>query len=63
MKICFTSASFDAAYGGPALSVSHLAAAVAETGADAAIWAPDGSAVTSEVVPSDGKITRLDGSF
>ena len=63
MKICFTSASFDAAYGGPALSVSHLAAAVAETGADAAIWAPDGSAVTSDVVPSDGKITRLDGSF
>ncbi len=64
MNVFIAGASFQASYGGPAVSVSRLAAAVADAGAKVALWAPDGSAVTSSVVPRTGvAITRLDGSL
>lgn len=44
MKILLASASFAPTYGGPAYSVSRLAAALTRAGASVAIWAPDGSA-------------------
>lgn len=50
MRVLLTVASFLPSYGGPALSVSRLGAALAAQGADVALWAPDGSALTSSVI-------------
>jgi len=56
--------SFRRDYGGPAVSVSHLAAALADIGARVGLWAPDGSAETSDVVPTArGAFVRLAGSL
>lgn len=51
MNILICGTSFDRGYGGPAASVSQLAAALAEVGARVGLWAPDGSAATSDVIP------------
>lgn len=64
MKVFIACTSFAPGYGGPAVSVSRLAAAVAGTGAKVALWAPDGSAATSSVVPrAAASMTRLGGSL
>lgn len=66
MRIFMSSGSFDRSYGGPAYSVSRLGRALADAGADVGLWAPDGSAVRSDVVPvNEGqgvdRLSRLDG--
>ncbi|MEM9354945.1 MAG: glycosyltransferase [Pseudomonadota bacterium] len=50
MKVLLTVASFAPSYGGPAVSVSRLAAAIASIGGKVGLWAPDGSALVSPVV-------------
>jgi glycosyltransferase involved in cell wall biosynthesis len=64
MKVFIACTSFAPSYGGPAVSVSRLAAAVAGTGAKVGLWAPDGSAATSCVVPRKAAgMTCLGGSL
>lgn len=43
MKVFIAGTSFRDEYGGPAVSVSSLALALADAGADVGVWAPDGS--------------------
>lgn len=50
MKVLLSVASFSPDYGGPALSVSRLGAALAKAGCEVALFAPDGSAKTSPIV-------------
>lgn len=62
MKLLLVSASFGRDYGGPAVSVSHLGAALTTIGARVGLWAPDGSATASSVIPqSNGNLVRLGG--
>lgn len=64
MNIFIAGTSFSRDYGGPAVSVSHLAAALADAGARVGLWAPDGSARVSDVVPNGcGNLIRLAGSL
>lgn len=61
MRIFLAATSFRPDYGGPAVSVSRLGAALAQQGHSVGLWAPDGSAVTSEVVVSHSRLSRLEG--
>ena len=61
MRVFFSSASFARSYGGPAYSVARLAQAVAEAGAEVALWAPDGSAVNLPV--SFSRLRLLGGTL
>ncbi len=63
LKIFLSGTSLLTAYGGPAYSVSRLAAALVAEGADVGLWAPDGSAMTSPLVLSGSRVTRLGGSL
>jgi glycosyltransferase involved in cell wall biosynthesis len=64
MNIFMAGTSFHSNYGGPAVSVSSLAVALADAGARVGLWAPDGSARTSDVVPTaNGDLVRLTGSL
>lgn len=49
-------------YGGPAFSVSRLAAALADIGMDVGLWAADGSAGTTDLLPQTSSVQRLGGS-
>jgi glycosyltransferase involved in cell wall biosynthesis len=62
VRVLLTVASLRPNYGGPAFSVSQLARALAGQGAQVALWAPDGSAETSELVLPTDKVTRLGGN-
>jgi glycosyltransferase involved in cell wall biosynthesis len=59
--VCAT--SLEVSYGGPAFSVSRLAAALDEAGAQVALWAADGSARTSPLVEDAVGVSRHDGSL
>jgi glycosyltransferase involved in cell wall biosynthesis len=62
MKLLLVSASFGRDYGGPAVSVSYLGAALTTMGPRVGLWAPDGSATVSSVIPqSNGNLVRLGG--
>jgi len=66
MRIFMSSGSFDRSYGGPAYSVSRLGRALADAGAEVGLWAPDGSAVRSDVIRAaegrgEDRLSRLDG--
>jgi glycosyltransferase involved in cell wall biosynthesis len=61
VKVLLTGTSFLPTYGGPAYSVSGLAAALAEAGVEVGLWAPDGSAVSSPLVGKRTAITCLGG--
>jgi glycosyltransferase involved in cell wall biosynthesis len=64
MKLLLVSTSFGRDYGGPAVSVSHLGAALTTIGARVGLWAPDGSATVSSVIPqSNGNLFRLEGKL
>lgn len=63
MNILLSWTSFLPRYGGPAYSVSRLALGLATAGASVAIWAPDGSATTSTLIPLSSPVRRLDGSI
>jgi glycosyltransferase involved in cell wall biosynthesis len=58
VRVLLVSASFHPRYGGPAVSVSGLARALAEGGAEVAIWAPDGSATKTPLLGADCKVVR-----
>jgi glycosyltransferase involved in cell wall biosynthesis len=62
VKIFLAGPSAQPAYGGPAYSVTGLAAALAAAGADVGFWTPDGSAVTTPLLSGDGGVRRLIGS-
>lgn len=52
MKIFLSVASLRRSYGGPAFSVSQLSGALTDGGAQVCVWTPDGSAATSDLVPT-----------
>ena len=49
-------------YGGPAFSVSRLARALADTGVQVGLWAADGSAPVTQLLPKQTTVRRLAGS-
>src|SRR5690348_10986659 len=63
MKMLLSSASFEADYGGPAVSVSRLGSALAAKGVNVGLWAPNGSAVKSAVIQDVAGVVRLSGKL
>ncbi len=64
MKVFLTATSFLESYGGPAFSVPRLGLALANAGLTIGLWAPDGSAVRTKMIPKDHpRITCLAGSL
>lgn len=61
MRVLITATSLRPTYGGPAFSVSQLAAALGERGADVGLWAADGSALDTELLSPDAGVQRLGG--
>ena len=61
MRVLITATSLRPAYGGPAFSVSQLAAALAARGLETGLWAADGSAPGAELLLAAAKVERLDG--
>jgi glycosyltransferase involved in cell wall biosynthesis len=61
VKIFLAGTSLLPSYGGPALSVSRLAVALAEAGAGVGLWASDQSAATSPLLSSRSCVQRLTG--
>lgn len=59
MRVLITATSLDAAYGGPAFSVSRLAEALGEAGAGVGLWSADGSAATTELLSPRTTVRRL----
>jgi glycosyltransferase involved in cell wall biosynthesis len=62
LKILLTSTSLLPDYGGPAFSVSRLAMALADTGAEVGLWASDRSAANTALVPAMSPVLRLTGT-
>lgn len=62
MKVFLAGTNLDPAYGGPAYSVSRLAVALAQSGVEVGLWAPDGSAATTSLLPHDSGVRRLHGT-
>jgi glycosyltransferase involved in cell wall biosynthesis len=62
VKVFLAGTNFDPAYGGPAYSVSRLAAALAQCGVEVGLWAPDGSAATTSLLLHDSGVRRLRGT-
>src|SRR5260370_7037823 len=62
LKILLTSTSLLPDYGGPAFSVSRLAMALADTGTEVGLWASDGSAANTPLVPAASQVLRLTGT-
>lgn len=63
MKIFISGTSFDPSYGGPAVSVSRLATALAVKGVEVILWAPDGSATSSPLVRTVPGLTPRSGTL
>lgn len=61
MNLFLSVSSLAPAYGGPARSVSRLALALAERGLRVSLWSPDGSALSSPLVPRHGNLSPLAG--
>jgi glycosyltransferase involved in cell wall biosynthesis len=62
LKILLTSTSLLPDYGGPAFSVSRLAMALADAGAEVGLWASDRSAANTPLVPAASPVLRLTGT-
>jgi glycosyltransferase involved in cell wall biosynthesis len=62
MRIVLTCASFCPSYGGPAFSVAQLANALAGTGIEVGLWAPDQTAGTTTTIPPTSPVRRLIGT-
>ena len=62
MKVLLTSTSLLRDYGGPAFSVSRLAMALAEAGAQVGLWAADGSAATTALLPAACAVQCMTGT-
>ena len=61
MKILLAGTSFQPSYGGPAVSVSRLAIELVQKGVEVILWAPDGSAQLSPLVPELPGLQRESG--
>lgn len=63
-RVLLTSASFDRAYGGIAICVARLAKELSDKGIEIGLWAPDGSAKSSDVIAKElPDSVRLAGSL
>jgi glycosyltransferase involved in cell wall biosynthesis len=62
MKILLAGTSLLPTYGGPAFSVSRLAAALEEAGAEVGLWARDQSAAVSPLLPAGSSVRRIVGT-
>jgi glycosyltransferase involved in cell wall biosynthesis len=62
MKVFVAGTSLLPGYGGPAFSVSRLATALAEAGAEVGLWAPDQSAGFTPLLPAPSSVRRLTGT-
>jgi glycosyltransferase involved in cell wall biosynthesis len=62
VKIFLATTSLLPDYGGPAFSISRLALALADAGAEVGLWASDRSAVTSPLLPATSRVQRLAGT-
>jgi glycosyltransferase involved in cell wall biosynthesis len=61
VKVLFTATSLLPDYGGPAFSVSRLAMALAETGAEVGLWASDRSAAVTPLLPPGSTVQCVVG--
>jgi glycosyltransferase involved in cell wall biosynthesis len=59
MRVFLVVASCHPDYGGPAFLVTRLARELQEHGIQVFLWAPDGSAVTTPLLPASSKVERL----
>jgi glycosyltransferase involved in cell wall biosynthesis len=62
MKVFLAGTSLLPDYGGPAFSVSRLAMALAEAGAEVGLWAPDQSAAVTPLLSAHSTVRRLTGT-
>jgi glycosyltransferase involved in cell wall biosynthesis len=62
LKVLVTGTSLLPDYGGPAFSVSRLAIALAEAGAEVGLWACDQSAVITPLLPARSSVQRVLGT-
>jgi glycosyltransferase involved in cell wall biosynthesis len=62
MRVLITATSLRASYGGPAFSVSHLAAALGAAGIEVGLWAADAFAPEPELLAADAPVRRITGS-
>jgi glycosyltransferase involved in cell wall biosynthesis len=62
VKVLLTGTSLLPEYGGPAISVSRLAIALAEAGAEVGLWASDQSAAITPWLPLGSPVQRLVGT-
>lgn len=61
MRVFLAATSLLPAYGGPAHSVSRMAQALAVARAEVGLWARDGSALVTSLLPPESPIRRLGG--
>lgn len=62
MRLLITATSLLPDYGGPAFSVSRLAVALADSGVRVGLWAADGSAAKTALLPATSDVERLTGT-
>jgi glycosyltransferase involved in cell wall biosynthesis len=62
MKVFVAGTSLLPSYGGPAFSVSRLATALTEAGAEVGLWAPDQSAGFTPLLAAQSSVRRLRGT-
>jgi glycosyltransferase involved in cell wall biosynthesis len=62
MRVLLTVASLLPEYGGPAFSVSRLALALAEKGAEVGLWASDQTAAVTSLLPARPSVQRIIGT-
>ena len=62
LRVFLAATSLAPRYGGPAYSVSRLAIALADAGADVGLWSADGSVETTPLLARHAPITRLGGT-
>src|SRR5215475_12481901 len=62
MRIFLAGTNLLPEYGGPAFSVSRLAIALTEIGAEVGLWAPNQSAATTPLLPAESCVHRLIGT-
>jgi len=62
LKVLVTGTSLLPDYGGPAFSVSRLARALAEAGAEVGLWASDQSSAVTPLLPARSSVQRIVGT-
>ncbi len=62
MRVFLAATSLHPAYGGPAYSVSRTATALATAGVSVGLWAADGSAASTSLLPGESPVHRLSGN-